>query len=104
MGSYKIGLGSLWERTLCAMVFRACATPIAHGVGSYKRGPGSLWERTLCAMVFWARATLIDHGVGSYRGVICEAQHVDANANKPAQVASAPRLWQGMRRCCRARV
>ena len=34
VGSYKRGLGSLWERTLCAMVFRACSKPIAHRVGS----------------------------------------------------------------------
>ena len=31
----------LWEPTLLAMVFRACATPIAHGVGSYKNSSHS---------------------------------------------------------------
>jgi hypothetical protein len=32
----------LQEPTLWAMVLRACATPIAHGVGSYKKPIDSL--------------------------------------------------------------
>ena len=57
------------------MVFRVCATPIAHGVGSYEIpaaiSSGALPEgaHPLCAMVFGACATPIAHGVGSYENL-----------------------------------